>query len=589
MKTREIMQNVVLQALVLAAQFCMAAAHASSPEPEVLVSNNAPGSRGGNLVVSLRSEPKTLNPAVSNDLTSREVISQMTADLIHINRHSQQSEPALAKSWEVSSDGLQYVLHMRHGLRFSDGVPLAADDVVFSFKIYLDPAINAPQRDSLIIGGQPLSVKELNSTTVQFRLAKPYASAERLFDSVAILPRHLLESSYLKGTLSQEWSLSTSPGRIAGLGPFRLKEYVPGERITLERNPYYWKVDRNGSQLPYLSTITFLFVSNEDAEVLRFEAGDTDVLNRLGADNYSVLMHEEAAGKLHLYDVGPSLEYNFLLFNLNAQLPAGSAEIANRQRWFQDVNFRRAMSLAIDRDAMNRIVFLGRGSSIWTHVTPGNQLWFDSAIPRAARSLDRSRELLKASGFSWSKDGVLLDRQGNPVNFSIVVSTSSIQRTKMATMIQQDLKELGINTQVVPLEFRAMLDRIFRTHNYEAAVMGLGGGDLDPNSQMNIWMSNGDDHLWNLGESHPATAWEAEIDGLMQKQMSTFNTAERHRLYNRIQQIETEQVPMVFLIAPNLLVARSERLHNFQPAVLDSHTLWNAEELYVDQDKRAAR
>lgn len=159
----------------------------------------------------------------------------------------------------------------------------------------------------------------------------------------------------------------------------------------------------------------------------------------------------------------------------------------------------------------------------------------------------------------------------------------------MATLIQQDLKDLGITVQVIPMEFRAMLDRIFRTHNYETAVMGLGGGDLDPNSQMNIWMSNGDDHLWNLGQSRPATAWEAEIDSLMQKQMSTFNTAERHRLYNRVQQIETEQIPMVFLVAPNLLVAKSERLHNFQPAVLDSHTLWNADELYVDQNKQIAK
>jgi peptide/nickel transport system substrate-binding protein len=556
---------------------------------DYVVSQNAPGLRGGNLVVSLRSEPKTLNPAVSNDLTSREVISQMSADLIHINRYSQKSESALAKSWNLSSDGLQYDLHLRRGLKFSDGVPFDADDVVFSFKIYLDPKINAPQRDSLIIGGQPVTVQKLDSNAVRFRLAKPYASAERLFDSVAILPRHLLEGSYLKGTLTQEWNLSTAPDRIAGLGAFRLKEYVPGQHITLERNPYYWKIDRGGSQLPYLSTITFLFVANEDAEVLRFRAGDTDILNRLGADNYTVLKRDEAARKLQVYDVGPGLEYNFLLFNMNAQLPSGSSDLANKQRWFQDVQFRRAISLAIDRDAMNRIVLLGRGSPIWTHVTPGNQLWFDNVIPHEPRSLNRSRELLRASGFSWGKDGLLMDSRGTPVSFSIIVSTSSMQRTKMAAMIQQDVKDLGINVQIVPIEFRAMLDRIFHTHNYEAAVMGLGGGDLDPNSQLNIWMSSGDDHLWNLGESHPATAWEAEIDSLMQKQMSTFNPAERRRLYNRVQQIETEQIPMVFLVAPNLLVAKSERLHNFQPAVLDSHTLWNADELYVDQDKRTAK
>ena len=578
---RKIMCAIFLCELVFAQTY--------KPGSEALVSKNNPGRQGGTLVVSLRSEPKTLNPVVSNDLTSREVIGQMTADLLHVNRYSQHSEPAIAKSWDLSKDGLRYTLHLRGGLKFSDGVPFDADDVVFSFKVYLDPTINAPQRDSLLVGGQPITVKKIDSTTVQFGLAKPYASAERLFDSVAILPRHLLEASYLKGTLGQEWTLGTSPEHIAGLGPFRLKEYVPGQHITLEKNPYYWKVDCNGSRLPYLSTITFLFVLNEDAEVLRFESGDTDVLNRLGADNYAVLKREETTRKLRVYDVGPSLEYNFLLFNMNAQLPPGSNEIANRQTWFRDANFRRAMSSAIDRDAINRIVFLGRGSPIWTHVTPGNELWFDTAISRSGRSLSHSRELLRASGFSWSKDGLLLDSHGAAVSFTIMVSTSSIQRTKMAALIQQDLKEVGINVQVVPIEFRAMLDRIFRTHNYEAAVMGLGGGDLDPNSQMNIWMSNGDDHLWNLEQSHPATAWEAEIDRLMQKQMSTYNTVERHRLYDRVQQIEVEEVPMVFLVAPHLLVARSERLHNFQPAVLDSHTLWNADELYVDRDKQVAK
>jgi peptide/nickel transport system substrate-binding protein len=332
-----------------------------------------------------------------------------------------------------------------------------------------------------------------------------------------------------------------------------------------------------------------MFVPNEDAELLRFQSGDTDILNRLGADNYAVLKREERARQFRLYDVGPSLEYNFLLFNMNAQLPRGADQIAMRQLWFQDVAFRRAISLAIDRDAMQRIIFLGRGSPIWTHVTPGNQLWFDSSIPHATRSVSRAREVLGASGFSWSKDGALVDRHGTTVTFSILASTSSVQRTKMATLIQQDLKELGINVQIVPIEFRAMLDRIFTTHDYETAVMGLGGGDLDPNSQMNVWMSNGDDHLWNLGQSRPATAWESELDSLMQKQMFTVNAAERHRLYRRVQEIEIEEVPVVFLVAPNLLVGRSERLRNFQPVVLDSHTLWNADELYLDRTARTSK
>jgi peptide/nickel transport system substrate-binding protein len=196
--------------------------------------------------------------------------------------------------------------------------------------------------------------------------------------------------------------------------------------------------------------------------------------------------------------------------------------------------------------------------------------------------------LLTAAGFSWKKDdGALIDRQGTPVEFSIITSSSSSERTEMATMIQQDLREVGIRLQVVPLEFHSLLDRVLQTHDYEAAIMGLGGGDVDPNSQMNVWLSSGDDHLWNPGQAHPATPWEAELDRLMKQQMSTLAPRARKLLYDRVQQIETEEVPVVFLVSPNLLVGAKDRLRGFKPAILDSHTLWNSEQLFV-QDRTGA-
>jgi peptide/nickel transport system substrate-binding protein len=556
---------------------------------EVLVTGNNPGTNGGHLVVALRAEPKTLNPVFSNDVSSREVISQMTADMIHINRYFQQSEPALAKSWGVSPDGMHYTLQLRRGLRFSDGTPLDADDVLFTFKVYLDEKVNAPQRDSLVVADKPIVVRKTGPYTVTFDLAQPYASAERIFDSITILPRHLLEAPYSEGKLAQAWGLNTPPGQIAGLGPFRLKQYVPGQRITLERNPYYWKVDRNRNRLPYLEEITFLFAGNEDAEVLRFEAGETELMNRISAENYAALEKQQTARGFKLYDLGPGLEYNFLVLNLNSNLPSQDKEIRDKQAWFGDVKFRQAISSAIDRDGINRIVYKGRGSPILTHVPPGNRLWVDEKIPRPARSLDRSRELLKSAGFSWRGDGSLIDSHGAEVEFSIIASASSNQRIQMATMIQQDLKELGIRVQVVPLEFRAMLDRVLQTHDYEAAVMGLGGTDVDPNSQLNVWLSSGDDHFWHLGETKPATPWEAEMDTLMKRQMSTLSVKERKQLFDRVQEIEVEEVPFVFLVSPNILVGAEVRVHNFKPAILDSHTLWNSEELFLGDEGRAPK
>jgi peptide/nickel transport system substrate-binding protein len=559
---------------------------AQSPSEDFVVTSSAVGHRGGRLSASLRSEPKTLNPVTSADISSREVIAQLTADLVHINRLTLRTEPALAKSWQVSRDGLRYTLQLRRGLRFSDGQPFDADDVVFSFKAYLDENVHSPQRDLLIVGNKPITVKKLDQYRVIFEMSQPYAAADRLFDSVAILPRHLLEEAYKTGTLQQSWGIDSPPQQIAGLGPFRLKEYVAGQRITLERNPYYWKTDHDGQQLPYLDQITFFFVPNADAEVIRFRAGDSDVINRINAEDYSTLEKDQSAQSFRLSDLGPSLEFNFLFFNLNTVLPAQASVLAKKQAaWFRKVNFRQAISLAIDRNAITHIVYRGLGTPLWSPVTPANSLWIDSSVPHPARSLTGARDLLRSEGFSWKQDGTLVDTTGVPVEFTIITSASNAQRTKMATLIQADLKELGIQADVVPMEFHSVLDRIFQTHDYEAAILGLGGDDVDPNSDMNVWLSTGNDHVWDIGEPHPSTSWEAEIDRLMEEQLSTLNPENRKALYDRVQMILAQQLPIICLASPNVLVGAKSELGNFKPAVLDPHTLWNSSELFLDVRK----
>lgn len=549
---------------------------------EVLVSKAPAGIFGGRLVTSLRAEPKTLNPVTLVDNPSRDVVGRMAADLIHINRATQLSEPALAKSWKVSKDGLHYTLELRRGVRFSDGHPFDADDVLFSFQVYLDEKVHSPQRDLLVIGEKPIVVQKQGQYTVTFALSQPYAAAERLFDNVAMLPRHLLQKPYEEGKLSQSWGLNASPSAIASLGPFRLKEYVPGQRLVLERNPYYWKVDSKNNRLPYLDEMVFLFVPSEDAQVLRFQTGDTDIISRMSSDNYSVLQKDQVARNFRLSDLGPGLEYNFLFFNLNSTLPAGS-DLSRKQAWFKQLAFRQAVSSAIDRNGIARLVFRGRATPLWTHVTPANKLWVNAAIAHPDRSVPRSRELLKAAGFSWGNDGNLRDPQGGTVEFTILSSASNAQRTQMATIIQEDLKDLGMKVQVVPLDFRSLLDRVFQTHDYEAVVLALGGGDVDPNPQMNVWLSSGSNHMWDLSEKQPATAWEAEVDRLMKQQLTTLKISDRKRLYDRVQQLVADNLPFIFLASPNILVGAKNRVGNFQPAILDNYVLWNADELFLRQ------
>jgi peptide/nickel transport system substrate-binding protein len=553
----------------------------ASPDPEeLLVSSSARGHRGGRLTVALRAEPKTLNPLTAMDLPSREVIGRMHADLISINRQTQLTQPALAKSWTVSPDGRRYTLHLRRGLRFSDGHAFDADDVVFTFEAFLDEKTHSPQRDLLIIDGHPVTARKIDAYTVVVELPAPYAAAERIFDGVPILPRHILEKSFREGKLADTWRLNTPADSISGLGPFRLKQYEPGERLVLERNPYFWQEDSSRQRLPYFDELSFLFVGSEEAQVTRFAAGETDILNRVSPRTFPLLAAGQTSRGDLVADAGPSLEYNFLVFNLSPPDVVKAPEIAARQAWFQQTAFRKAASLAVDRDAIVRLVYGGRGAPMWGNVSEGNQLWSSTSIPKPDRSISQARDLLASAGFKWDSEKNLHDRAGKLVEFSIAVAASNTERVQMATIVQDDLKQLGMKVQVASLEFRSLVDRVLNTRQFDAAVMGLGGGDADPNSEMNVWLSSGGMHLWNPGQNQPATPWEAEIDRLMHAQMSAVRVKQRKQLYDRVQQVIGENIPMVFLASPHVVVAARKSVGNFTPAVMADCTLWNVAELF---------
>lgn len=564
-------RTLVLSLFLIASAFRL-------PGADFLLTSAPPGRNGGDLDVAERSEPKTLNPVTAIDNVSREAIGLLNADLVHINRASQRTELALARSVERSSDGRRFVIRLRRGLRFSDGYPFDADDVLFTFQVLLDENVHAPQRDLLILGGKPLSVSKQDAYTVVFQFSEPYGPEDRLFDSIAILPRHLLMQPYSEGKLAKSWGLNSMAGEIAGLGPFRFQQYVPGQRLVLEKNPYYWKQDSAGQRLPYLNRVFFEFVGSEDGEVLRFESGGVDLVSRINPRNFDVLS-QNAHGSSSLVDAGPSLEYNFLFFNLNDLSGKHLPQIEGRQEWFRDLDFRRALSVAIDRQAIARLVYAGRAAPIWTQVTPGNKLWY-SHVDTAPHSVERARALLASAGFSWDANHKLIDRSGQPVEFSIVTNAGNTERSAMATMIQQDLEQIGITARVVTLEFRSMLDRIMSTFDYEACLLGLASGDVDPGSEMSVWPSDGSTHLWDLSRSKPEAPWQAEIDRLMSSQMRSIDPVARKREYDRVQQLVAENLPVIPLVTPHVLVAAKSTLRNLRPAVLQPYVLWNADELY---------
>lgn len=546
---------------------------------------NIEGRPGGRLVVGLTAQPKSFNWVLANDGASRPVTYQLMGDLIHVNRATQQVEPGLAKSWDVSPDGLQFTLHLREGVRFSDGQPFDADDVLFTFQVYLDPRINSTQRTLLTVGGQPIKVEKVDPLTVRFVFPQPHGPAERAFDVIGILPRHILEGAYREGRFEQAWTFAEDPKNIVGLGPFRVQKVIPGQRVVLERNPYYWKVDSRREPLPYLDELVFEILTDQNAATLRMTNGELDVLDKILPDDYAYLKKEESAKGFSLLNAGPGLEYSFLLFNLNDGRQAKSQKPyvpPEKLRWFSEKNFRQAVAYAVDRSALVNLVYHGAAHEIFAQTSPGNKFWFNAQIARYDLNLARARELLTQAGFRFrSSDGALLSTSGTRVEFTLVTNADNRERTRMASMIQSDLAKLGMEVKLQTLEFNALAGKLMQSFDYEAAIMGLGGGDSDPGGEMNVWLSNGPLHLWHMGEVKPATPWESRIDALMRQQMTTTNQGGRKRAYDEVQKIVSEELPLIPLVSRDVLVAVKRKVGNLQPAVMAPYALWNSETLYL--------
>ena len=338
-----------------------------------------------------------------------------------------------------------------------------------------------------------------------------------------------------------------------------------------ERNPNYWRHDSAGRQLPYISSIKLDIQQNRDTEILRLMRGEIDFINSLDAEYFDKLVSQNPT---LAHDAGVSLDSEQMWFNQ----VASSTLPEYKKAWFRSTNFRRAISESINREDMVRIVFRGHARPAVGPVSPANKFWFTSKLQAHSFNQKSALQRLAQDGFEL-KNGALRDRSGRPVEFSIITNSGNKSRERMATMIQQDLAEMGIKMNVVTLDFPSLIERIARTFDYEACLLGLVNDDLDPNSQMNIWLSSADNHQWNPNQKTPQTAWEAEIDKLMRDQASSLDPKKRKSYFDKVQEIAWEQEPFIYLVNRNALSAVSVSLHNVHPVVIRPQVYWNIDQL----------
>jgi len=532
----------------LAAQNFLGAASVSEPY------------RGGELRFCLHSEPKTFNPLMASE-DSDEMIRFMTAGvLIRMNRLTQAFEPEIAESWRILDSGRKIEFKLRDGVRFSDGTALTPADIRFTLRTIFDPAVHSPAGDPFQIGKQQPTVIELSGRRILVSFPAPMAGMERLFDQVAIVSQRSLE-------------LSTRPGEMPSLGPFRIAEYRSGSYVLLLRNPYYWEKDPAGRQLPYLDSVRLSIQQNRDFELIHFLRGEIHLINSMDAESFERLAAKQPA---EARDAGRSLESEQMWFNQVSRAPIPEY----RKEWFRSRDFRRAISQAINRADLARVVYRGRAASAVGPVSPANLFWFNANLQAPVYDPKVALTMLQTAGFSLS-GSTLSDRHGNRVEFSLLTNSGNKSRQQMASMIQQDLERIGIRVNVITLDFSSLIERISRTFNYESCLLGLVNVDLDPNSQMNIWLSSASNHPWNPGQAAPETSWEAEIDHLIRAQATEVSPSQRKALFDRVQKIAVEESPVLYLVDKNSLSAVSPLLGNVSPAVLHPQTFWNIERLYL--------
>ncbi len=528
-----------------------------------LSSRPAFAQNGGELRFCLHSEPKTFDPLLVDDDASLSIRYLTGGVLVRVNRHTQELEPELAESWVVSKDGKQITFNLRHGITFSDGSPFSSEDVAFTMQRLMDPALHSTTGDAFRSGSGAVTTKILAPDQIAIAFPAPLAGIDRLFDQVAIMSAH------------------SSKKEMAVLGPFMVAEYKAGSSVLLRRNPNYWKKDSQGRRLPYLDSIRLDIQGNRDVEMLRFKRGELDLINSVDSDYFDRLA---ASLPQVAHDAGASLDYDFMWFNQVASAPIPDYKRA----WFRDTEFRRAISQAINRDDLSRVVFNGHAQPAVGPVSPTNKFWFNSKLKAEPYHPDAALHRLQAAGFHL-QNGALFDQGGHAVEFSIVTNAGNKARERMAVMVQEDLGKLGIKVNVVTLDFPSLIERISQKFNYEAAMLGFRNVDLDPNSQMTIWLSSAENHAWSPEQKSPETAWEAEIDRLMRAQASTADPKKRKESFDRVQEIVAEQAPFIYLVNQNALSAVSSAVEGANPGILHPQTFWNAERLTLNPTTRASK
>jgi peptide/nickel transport system substrate-binding protein len=562
------------------------------------------------IVLTSLQDPATFNPMLNQEFPSIFLFS--FRGLTTEDGETGEVKPDLAESWEISEDGQRVVFTLREGLRWSDGEPLTADDVVFTVQdVILNEKIPTDTKDDLRIGanGEFPQVQKLSDRQIEFLLPEPYAPLLRAMNGpptgVMILPKHILQESVKtldsqgNSLFTSTWATNTDPSKIVVNGPYKLERYTPGERLIFQRNPYYWEKDAAGQQLPYIDRVVWQFMESTDTQLLSFRSGDLDAIGDvrpLRPEYFELLKREEERGKFTVYTGGEWSGTTFITFNLNRGQNAQGQPLVDpiKSRWFNTLEFRQAIAHAINRPRMINNIFRGISEPQDSPISVQSPYYLppEQGLKVYDYDLDKARQLLQSAGFSFNAEGQLFDADGNRVRFSFLTNSGNEIREAIGSQIRSDLAQIGIQVDFRPISFNTLITRVTTTRDWECFMIGFTGG-IEPHSGANLWTSKGGSHMFNLGPQpgEPQITgwqpndWELEIDRLFIAGARELDEAKRQEIYGNFQQIVQEQLPVIHLVHEIAIVAVRDRIQGLKYTGLPSWGLWNIQELRVVDER----
>jgi peptide/nickel transport system substrate-binding protein len=485
-----------------------------------------------------------LIPNLTSDSASHEVGNFMYNGLVTLGRNLE-IVPELAKSWEFSKDCLTLDFTLNEGVRWHDGKPFSAADVVFTFETTMDSKTPSPYKSDF----QDVDkVEARGPNQVRVTYKRPYAKALQSW-ALAMLPRHLLEQWVRDGKLREAPQNWTAP---VGTGPYRFKEMKSGDKVVVVANQDYFKGP------PRMARIVYRIIPSQATIFLELKAKSVDVAS-LTALQYQRQTEYPAFEKAYNKFRYPGTGYTYLGFNL-------------KDPRFADRRVRRAFAHAINKQELLEGVVLGLGREATGPFRPGT--WAENPdVKGLPYDPKRAVALLAEAGWKERNGDGLLVKDGVPFTFELLTNQGNDERKKVAEIIQAKLREVGVGVDIRILEWAALLKEHIKKRQFQAIILGWGTGP-DPDQYV-VWHSSqmGPDQLNHISYANP------DVDALLEAGRSSCVQADRVRYYRRLHQALADDQPLVFLYWRDSLPVVASRIHGILPG--PAGISWNFTDWFV--------